>query len=393
MKLAKVYFKLTGWTLKMDEGLLWGDSEAIKLFSMREIFQVLNYLIVTHVIDYSCFMWMNNPITYVKMSIAGWQHAWVDGKYYSTHQRLNKEYLNNNNNKDWFEQWLVGMTDGDGTFCIVRQNGKWSLAYKITQSLSNLRVLYYIKKHLGYGRVLKSEAKQVVGQPGEAHFIIRDRKVLNEIIFPIFDKYPLLTCKYFSYLRFKKAYDILENNSLSTNQKNEEIKILLNYNKPATASWSLPHAALPDDYISPAIVHLNETSSHEEIRSTISAGWLVGFTEAKANFVISPDIGRFNIEYTLVHKLDKLLLQLIKRLLHIPSNVNYNSSKKIYVLNTKNSRVIDKIINLFAGKFKGMKSLEFKLWSRANYYKNTNLVKVRKIHQIVLKLRKKDNSL
>jgi hypothetical protein len=54
----------------MGRELLSGDLEAIKLFSMRESLPVLNYLIVTHVIDYSCFSWMNYLITYVKMSIA-----------------------------------------------------------------------------------------------------------------------------------------------------------------------------------------------------------------------------------------------------------------------------------------------------------------------------------
>ena len=93
------------------------------------------------------------------MSIARRQYAWVDGKYYSTHQRLNKEYLNNNKNNNWFEQCLVGMTDGEGTFCIVRQNGKWSLAYKITQSKYNLRVLYYIKKQLVVVSVTKDNTK------------------------------------------------------------------------------------------------------------------------------------------------------------------------------------------------------------------------------------------
>ena len=36
-----------------------------------------------------------------------------------------------------------------------------------------------------------------------------------------------------------------------------------------------------------------------------------------------------------------------------------------------------------------MKSLEFKLWSKANYYKNTDRAKVEKLHGIMAKLRKK----
>jgi hypothetical protein len=78
----------------MDKELLLGDLEAIKFFSMHEYLQVLNYLIETHVIEYLCLILL--IITYVKMSISGRQHAWVNNKYYSTHQRLNKEYLKNN---------------------------------------------------------------------------------------------------------------------------------------------------------------------------------------------------------------------------------------------------------------------------------------------------------
>ena len=230
-------------------------------------------------------------------------------------------------------------------------------------------MLYYIKSNLGYGGVSKYQVKQV------AHFRISDRKCLNEIIFPIFDKHPLLTSKYFTYLRFKKAYSILENKNLTTDEKNQQIKNILSQK-------------LADNYIAPSLLHLNENSCHEEIKCIISIYWLVGFTEAEGNFGIFPDRDRFNIEYTLVQKLDKLLLLLIKRLLHIPSNVYYNK-KNFYVLNTKNSRVIEYLISLFSGKFKGMKSLEFKLWSKANYYKKTNLSKLSKIHKIVLKLRKK----
>jgi hypothetical protein len=302
------------------------------------------------------------------MSIARGQYAWVDGKYYSTHQRLNKEHLKNN--KDWFEEWLVGMTDGDGTFCIVRQNGKWSLAYKITQSSRDLRVLYYIKKQLGFGRVLKHEDKQV------ANFSIRDRKVLSDIIFPIFDKYPLLTSKQFSYLRFKEAWYILEDKILTTEQKNEAIKVLLS-------------AQLPGDYVSPALTHLNAKSSYEEIKSVIFINWLAGFTEARANIGILPKRDAFDIEFSIGGQ-DGLLLYLIKRLFHIPNQIVIQKENGLRYLTTKNSRAISNIIDLFSTgglKFKGMKSLEFKLWSKAFYYRNTNIKKVAQIHKIMLKLR------
>jgi hypothetical protein len=105
----------------------------------------------------------------------------------------------------------VGMTDGDGTFHLAYQNGKWNLVYKISLSRYNLRLLYYIKKELGVGSVNKDNLK---GQ-----FVIRDRKKLANVIFPIFDKYSLLTSKLFDYIKLKKAYDILENIHFSKNEK------------------------------------------------------------------------------------------------------------------------------------------------------------------------------
>jgi hypothetical protein len=67
--------------------------------------------------------------------------AWIKIKnFYFIYQRLNVEHLitqkgnnlstyniNKNSfseNKDIFYQWLIGITDGDGTFSIVRQNNK-----------------------------------------------------------------------------------------------------------------------------------------------------------------------------------------------------------------------------------------------------------------------------
>lgn len=98
--------------------------------------------------------------------------------------------------------------------------------FKISLSLYNLRALHYIKKNLGVGSIFRDEKN------GMASFLIRDRKMLNSVIFPIFDKYPLLTTKYFDYQRLKTAYSILENPTLSKMERDRLMLTCLNQ-KPA----------------------------------------------------------------------------------------------------------------------------------------------------------------
>jgi hypothetical protein len=50
---------------------------------------------------------------------------------------------------------------------------------------------------------------------------------LKKHIIPIFDKYPLLTSKFFNYKKFKDAFNILENTNLSYKEKNELIEKLI----------------------------------------------------------------------------------------------------------------------------------------------------------------------
>jgi len=117
-------------------------------------------------------------------------------------------------NDEWFFNWLVGMTDGDGSFSIFSQGDKWNLTFKISQNTYNLRVLYYIKKQLGVGSVTLDSKNSM------ASFRIRDRKTLGSVIIPIFDKYPLLTSKYFNNAKFKEAYFILENPEINNLERN-----------------------------------------------------------------------------------------------------------------------------------------------------------------------------
>lgn len=282
-----------------------------------------------------------------------------------------------NKEKEKFYLWLVGFTDGDGSFVIYKNKNTYGLKFSLSQSTYNLKLLYYIKAQLNYGNISIEKRSYNNKNTIMASLNIYDRKLLKTIIFPIFDKYPLLTSKYFNYIKFKKAWFILEDNNLTQKEKNSKIELLLK-------------EELPINYISPALINLTKDSDYTLIQNTISIYWLIGFTEAEGNFLISKNnLNSYKISYNLTQKLDYLLLYLIKRLLHIPGKI-YVDSRNINNLITSNSRVIWYIIDLFNNKLKGVKSLEFKLWSRAKYYNDTkNYKKIEKILIILNKIRSK----
>jgi len=342
----------TGWTLKGKE-LLYGNIEAIKLSSMRETLLLVLY--------YSCFIILTN--TYVKMYNSRRQHAWVN-KF--IHQRLNGEHPSS---KAYFEQWLVGVTDGDGNFSINYSNGKWGLSFKIAQSRYNLRLLYYIKKELGVGSVTKDNTK---GQ-----FFIRNRKHIEDIILPIFDKYPLLTSKYFDYFRFKQALYLLNNKDICKEQRDKELLILKNSkkgNKYLSPVWNNISLPLTDINI---------------IQGIVNKPWVVGFIEAEGSFyLVSKDSNRIVHGFGLTQKLDNIVLESIRLLFHIPSQVRFKEKHNYYILDTTNSRTVEYLLDYFKDTMKGVKSLEYKIWARSYTKHKGNYDKLSNIRDTIRKIRK-----
>lgn len=296
-------------------------------------------------------------------------------KFKFSHQRLNVGNpisrfstfnINKNSlteNKDMFYQWLVGFTDGDGSFSILYSNNTWSLSFKLGQSTYNLRLLHFIKTQLGKGSIY-------VEKDGKfAHFRIRDLETITKIIIPIFEKYPLLTSKYFNYLRFKKASEILSNKSISKANKDLLLKNLMTKEMPTLAYGG-------EGYVSPAFLKVSDINSlnFEYASQIMSKSWLIGFTEAEGSFYLVQK-GPFRLVhgFEITQKLDKIVLICIKHLLHISTNV---ASKKAgyYTIATTNSRAIENIIRYFKNTMKGMKGLEFELWAKA-YIKNNKLPK------------------
>ena len=360
----------TGWTLGLNWESFYGNIENIKLSSMLERLPVFSITLIL-VLHYSCLILVYFILTtaYVKMCNSRRQYAWVESKaLLSTHQRLNGEHPNNKE-KIWFEQWLVGFTDGDGNFSIAHQGNKWGLSYKLVQSRYNLRALYYVKKQLGVGSVTKDGTK---GQ-----FFIRDKKTIETVLLPIFDKYPLLTSKYFDYLRFKEALNVLNNPALTGQVR--DIKLL-----------SLKNSKMPDNYKSPVwgdiCLPLKTVNS---ISNIVSKPWVVGFIEAEGSFYLTSKTSKRIVHgFGLIQKLDEIVLQAIGLALHISNPVKYKELHNYYILDTTNSRAIENIITYFKDTMKGVKSLEYKIWARAYSKNKDSYEKLDETRELIRKIRK-----
>lgn len=229
------------------------------------------------------------------------------------HQRLNVENLFN------FNEWLVGFTDGDGTFSYTKgKNNYYQFTFKIGQSMYNYRILYFIKKNLGYGSITKDGNNNL-------QFRIRDTKILKKIIIPIFDNYPLHTSKYYNYILWKKA---LLNNEYTLNKE------------------------IPKNYISP----------HNNIPTK---NWIIGFIEAEGSFyLVKKDLTRIVHGFGISQKLDKHILLLLKSILRIKAQVKINKNGS-FSLDTTNNRNIEYIIRYFNSTMKGMKYVEYRIWERS----------------------------
>jgi hypothetical protein len=246
-----------------------------------------------------------------------------------------------------FSNWLGGVTDGDGTFSFSvnkRKNSIWNCTFKIAQSTYNLRLLYYIKKKLGYGSVNTKSGKNM------AEFRIRDRKTLLNLVVPLFTQYPLYSTKQFYFSRWVKALHILENTMYTTSEKN-------------TLLTKLKTDVALNTYISPAWK-----------KSFPSQEWIYGFIEGEASFFIvnkDKSINRMAHSFGITQNLDKIILDFLQKKFHISSKV-LHTKRNIYKLETTNSRSITKIQKFFLNKFKGIKSLEYKIWARSLNYKKNN---------------------
>lgn len=312
----------------------------------------------------------------VKMLFIRKLFAWVS---FDTHQRLNvkqsstpyRSNINNINytrqnlydNKHIFYLWLLGLTDAVGTFQIENKNENIFLFFKLSLPAYNIKLLYFIKKQLGVGMV-KKEAKTDI-----CSYTIRDRNKLKDVIFPIFDRYPLLTHKYFDYLNFKETYSKLENNYDTKFQQVKKRSDLVN----KVTSVGL---------ISPAWKIVNyEVLNTAEAEKVMHKAWLIGFIEAKGLFFLDEnDQGKIHHTFEINQIMPYIVYLAIGRIL----GIRIKFINPIFKLVTQNSRAIANIIKYFRNNLKGFKSFQYRVWARTNIKHKGDYLKLSEIRNKLL---------
>jgi len=114
------------------------------------------------------------------------------------------------------EKWLVGFTDGEGTFSIsFIKNESMRFGYQIftefvvTQGEKSLDVLAKIEKFFGCGRIYVNR-RYDNHKENIYRYCVRSRKDLLAIVIPFFGKHQLLTAKKNDFKIFSEVVEMME---------------------------------------------------------------------------------------------------------------------------------------------------------------------------------------
>lgn len=337
---------------------------------------------------------------------------------FSTHQRLNVKHASESvyplPSED-FCNWLAGVTDGDGSFSFSvnkKRNSIWNCTFKIAQSTYNSRLLYFIKENLQYGGVNKRAGKNM------AEFRIRDRKILIHLVVPLFTRYPLYSTKHFYFLRWVKALQVLESKKWTTAEKNEiltKLKSQLPSDTYVSSAWERDSPSNEWVYgfveaeaslfitckhqsstnLLPSMVQIGDrtqtngvvnrhlvTTNYKTASSTVNDLKIVKSLNTATDLVKKE---RLVHAFGVTQKLDRIILEFLRTKFHISSKV-LRTKRNIYKLETTNSRSILRIKTFLFKKLKGVKSLEYKIWSRSLNFKG-NIGNLLKAQSLLRKIR------
>ena len=168
------------------------------------------------------------------------------------------------------------------------------LTFQIGLHIDDLPILEYIKNKLNCGHISISGNK--------CNYFINDKDSLLQILLPIFNLLKLNSSKYYQFIIFEKAVNLInEKKHLSKEGKLEMIKY---------------YHEMKDNYLAPTSKELNN--------SPITVFWLGGFTDGDASFSILNIKPRLKFEN---HIKELELFNRIKDFLNISNKLNINKPR------------------------------------------------------------------
>jgi hypothetical protein len=235
--------------------------------------------------------------------------------------------------KSFFNEWLVGLVDGDGCFSITKNtaNSSWQFTFKIALHQKDKALLMLIKNTLSVGNV--SFAGENMWQ-----YRVRNQKDLLNTIIPIFENYPLHTRKQYHFECFKKC--LLKPEACQPLKKawnNETLLINMTVNREADLLVRPP-----------------------------TKPWVVGFIEAEGSFYVTK---RHENEYChgfgITQRYDHHVIYFLRHLFKINAQARVRLENGVISLDTTNKNSIAVIVKYFNNVLLGSKNAEFSVWRKS----------------------------
>jgi hypothetical protein len=220
-----------------------------------------------------------------------------------------------------FLTWLIGFTEGDGSFVIAKRNN--NLQFVITQSTDDIAILNYIQDSLGFGKVIKQGKRT-------SRYVVQDITNLYLLILLFNGNLILPTRK----KNFKDFLEIFNQKIIKGKIKNSKIK-------PVEIQKS-------------------------EILPSLNNSWLTGFTDAEGCFTVSflKNSNAFRLRFIVSQKGDSnipVLSHLI--LLFKAGALEAHSIKSNYSYILTGSKSCFNVYDYFNSfPLKTKKAISFELW-------------------------------
>ncbi len=264
---------------------------------------------------------------------------------------------------DDFLIWFIGFTEGDGSF-VISKTRKNVLQFIITQSTEDIKILEFMQKTLGFGRVIKQGKRT-------SRFIVQDIKNLYLLIL-LFNGNIVLPTKKFKFRAFLENFnDKINKGKIRTTSifslNNNDFKLSLKLSNLTN------HKVINEKFDNFNLTNQNQVKLIKLVESKIlpslNNSWLSGFTDAEGCFTVSflsiPS-NAFRLRYIVSQKGDENLPILSHLILLFKGGIIEAHSAKSnysYILSGKDNCY--KIYNYFKNfPLKTKKAQSLELWQK-----------------------------